>query len=153
MQDIAKTRYEKALRLARSKSQNLEKISKLLAESAELGSGEAAYALATWYLHGNYFKTNLQKGTRLLRSAAKSGVPLACFDLAVSYEKGIILDQNFEKAFQLYMEASLRGDIAARKEVARCLWHGIGTPKNRTLANLWADFAPAAKPKASKLPL
>jgi TPR repeat protein len=129
--------YLKALSFAKEKSPDLERVSELLFKAKEQGSGEAAYALATWYLQGNYFKKNLKKGTQLLKLAAKAGVPLACFDLGVSFETGIVVSKNNEKAFHLYMEAALRGDGTARKEVARCLWHGIGTPKNRVLAHLW----------------
>jgi uncharacterized protein len=129
--------YRKALRLAKMQSPDFPKIANMLRDAGKLGSGEATYALATWYLHGEYFDKDLKKGTRLLRVSAKQKVPAACYDLAVSYEMGIVVKKDPERAFQLYMEAAMRGDNASNREVARCLWHGIGTSKNRVLADLW----------------
>jgi uncharacterized protein len=135
--ELAAAMYQKALRQTKAKSPNLEKICEILSEAKRLGSGEASYALATWYLQGNYFAKNLKKGTKLLILAARDGVPEACFDLAVSYEKGIVVEKNIAKAHELYLEAALSGDADARYSMYRLYWHGIGVKRNRKIAELW----------------
>lgn len=129
--------YEAALAGAKSGSMKPIEVSKDLEKASLLGSSDATYALATWYLHGTFFKKNIATGTRLLKMASEAGIAHACYDLAYSFEAGIGVKQNLPKAFQLYMEAAMRGDASANTDVARCLWHGIGTRKNRTLADLW----------------
>lgn len=131
--------YKSALVLARRKEPNNVEIVRLLTSAHSLGSGDATYALATWYLHGTHYAKNAKKGTVLLKKAARMCIASACFDLAVSYEKGIVVEKNKERAFALYLEAALRGDGDAKKQVARCFWHGVGVTKNRIVADLWAE--------------
>lgn len=133
----AKKLYLSALRDARKKSFNKKITAGKLLEASRLGSNEATYALASWYLHGTHFDQNIPKGIRLLKAASRVGNASACFDLAYSFEVGVGVTKNLERAFQLYMEASMRGDKESTRHVARCLWHGIGTLKNRALADLW----------------
>lgn len=133
----AKKLYLSALKDARKKSFDKKATAKKLLEASNLGANEATYALASWYLHGTHFDQDIPKGIRLLKAACKAGNASACFDLAYSFEVGAGVAKNPERAFQLYMEASMRGDKEATRHVARCLWHGIGAPKNRILADLW----------------
>ena len=136
----AKRTYNTALLLAKAETPDLEKVSKLLATAAKLGSHEANYALATWYLHGKHFKLNFPKAVVFLKRAAKSGNGEACSDLAICYETGSGVKKNMQRAFELYLEAALRDEISAYREVARCFWHGYGIEKNRTLARLWGEL-------------
>jgi uncharacterized protein len=136
---LAKKLYSSALRAAKKKSFDKKKTSTKLLVASKLGSAEATYALASWYLNGTHFDQNIPKGIRLLKAARKAGVASACFDLAYSFEVGAGVTKNLEQAFQLYMEASMRGDEESTRHVARCLWHGIGTMKNRALADLWGQ--------------
>lgn len=136
----AKRIYRSALSKTKQEGFDTAEVARLLAQAAKLGSEDATYALATWYLHGKHFHADLDKGTRLLTKAARLGSAPACYDLAVSFEKGLGVAQDHEMAFQLYLEAALRGDTEAKKQVVRCIWHGIGTRKNRKLAEVWGGF-------------
>lgn len=48
-----------------------------------LGSPAAAYAIATWYLHGEHVEADLVLGIRFLEEAAGAGWADALSDLAV----------------------------------------------------------------------
>ena len=102
---------------------------------------EATYALATWYLHGKYFKQDLRKAAMLLREAARSNIADALYDLAVSYEEGKGVKKNLEKACELYLRAALQGDEQSTYEVGRCYYYGIGVSQDRKIAKVWLDRA------------
>lgn len=131
---------EKARNLALQESPDYEKAYNLLLEAHNIGSAEATYAIATWYLHGgNYLDKDYTKGTQYLKKAAEKYWPAALYDLAISYERGLYVKKNRTKAFHLYLQAAIREDAGAISEVARCYYYGIGTRKNRVLANIWYD--------------
>jgi uncharacterized protein len=137
--DEAPRLLSKAVKLAKSKSPNNQVVFELLQQASKAGSGEATYAIGTWYLHGKYVDTNLKKAIVFLRRASRAGFPAACFDLALCYEQGVAVEKDLSKAFELYMEAALRGDVDGYSALYRCYWHGVGTTRNRVLANLWED--------------
>ncbi len=136
----AATQYRKALRIARQEGAKYEKVFELLEQSMKMGSADATYAVATWYLHGTHVAPDIVKGTNLLKRAVRMGNSSACFDLASSFERGLGVTKDTAKAFDLYLEAALRGDQSAYREVARCYWHGIGTRRNRIIADLWGKM-------------
>lgn len=138
--NTARKTYLLSLSMAKKKNADLASVGKKLQVAASLGSTDANYALATWYLHGKFFPKNWPKAIRYLKRAVAGGNSSACFDLAVCYETGRGAVQNKKKAFDLYLEAAMRGDVAAHQEVARCYWHGYGTRKNRVIADLWGDI-------------
>ncbi|WP_154650427.1 sel1 repeat family protein [Acinetobacter tjernbergiae] len=41
----------------------------------------------------------------------------------------------------MYLQAAIRGDSDAISEVAKCYYYGIGTRKNRKIAEIWYDRA------------
>ena len=53
--------YAKALELAKAPNSNKEKVLELLEEAHSQGNPEAAYALGTWYLHGEHVKRTFEK--------------------------------------------------------------------------------------------
>ena len=107
------------------------------------GNKDAAYALATWYLHGTYFKKNWRIGFKLLREAAKAKVPEALYDLAVSYDLGKGVPKNDKQAAELYLEAAIKGDFDAVLQIERCFYYGIGVAKDRRISKVWCDHADA----------
>jgi TPR repeat protein len=127
----------------------LESALGLLRQAAALGSAEADYAIGTWYLFGRYVPKSLADAERHIRKAAKAGYPAALFDLAVMCETGRGAPKDKVRAFELYLRAALRGDSDAIESVARCVYHGIGTAKNRGLGSLLQDYA-AIAPRTSR---
>ena len=139
----AKRLYDEALSHATATAPDLGRAFKLLSKAVEIGSPDATYAMATWYLFGQepYVKKNLATATRLLRLASDGGVASASYDLAVSYEKGMGVRKNLRLAFECYLRAALRNDSQSVCEVGRCLHWGIGTEQNRRAARIWFDRA------------
>lgn len=134
-------RYETALRIMKGKDPDIDRAFNLLNQSLEEGNTLAAWALGTWYLHGQEpcAKKNLNKAVRYLRIAAKDNVPDALYDLAVCYEIGAGVRKNLRLAMETYLRAALFGDKQSVNEVARCYYYGIGVEKNRRIAKIWYD--------------
>lgn len=81
--------YRRALRLALAdESSNRKRCLELLKRAVEDGHPRAAYALATWYLHGVGVRKDFKKGRLLLERAARADIREAHYDLAVCYETG-----------------------------------------------------------------
>jgi len=135
-----KSDYRTAIGLVRAQGYT-ERAATLLWRSHRRGDARATYALATWYLHGCLYEKNPKKAAVLLRKAHQKGVREASFDLAVSYERGAGVEKSAEKAFGLYLEAADGGDAHAMEAIVRCIYHGIGTARNRKLAHLIEDLA------------
>ena len=130
-----------ALKLARKEllkeRPNTARGVKLVRAAFKNGDPGAAYALATWYLHGKYVPKNLAKAVQLLEVAANRNIPDALYDLALSYEKGVGAKKDPKKAYQLYLRAALWGDHQSVFEVGRCLFYGIGVKQDRSTAKFW----------------
>lgn len=135
-----KAEYNKATKEAQKDKADLVAVLALLERAIELGSHDAQYALATWYLFGKGVKRDYTKAVKLLRKCANS-VANASYDLAVCYEKGKGVEQDKATAFQYYMQSALLGDNQAYFEVGRCFFYGIGVKKNRSLGGLWIEKA------------
>ena len=133
--------YEAALREMRKKKPDTKRALKLLQQAMSKGDSTAAYALATWHLHGTHVKKDMTKGVVLLRQAAEENVSEALFDLAVCYEKGAGARKNEKKAYELYLRAAIWGDRQSYYEVGRCLYYGVGVMRNKITANFWLDRA------------
>jgi TPR repeat protein len=114
----------------------------LLQEAADRGSPRAAYALATWYLHGDpYGAVDVPRARALLERAAAFDIPEANWDLAIIEDHGKDGPANPEAAFDQYLRAALRGDVDALAEVWRRFAEGDGVEQNARLAGLFADRA------------
>jgi TPR repeat protein len=137
----ATTLYEAALSKASKPNADLASVAEILTKAMNLGSVEATYALATWYLFGKHFRKSYVKGCVLLRKAASAGSRDAMFDLAVSYEGGLGVQKSEKKAYEYFLGAALRGDGKAIFNVGRCTYYGIGVPRDRRVARLWLDRA------------
>ena len=134
--------YQLALREALKKRPDYKQVLALLKRALKQGDPYAAYALATWYLHGSRgFKKDIRKGTALLKQAAQGAVASANYDLAVSHENGIGVRKNEKRAFELYLTAALLGDKSAFFETGRCYFYGIGTKQDRRTAKIWLTRA------------
>jgi uncharacterized protein len=133
--------YKRALELAQQPQVDPILTLAALKEAAAAGSGNAIYALATWYLFGKNVDVDLLRAVRLLKQAVKAKIPKAYFDLAVCYEKGAGTKKNDQKAIEHYINAALTGDAQAIHAVGRCYWHGIGRDRDRRVAKIWLDRA------------
>jgi len=137
----AKRRYQEALREASKRHPDTKRVRDLLERALKQGSPDAAYALATWYLHGKHVPRDRRRAVSLLREAAAGGVANAMYDMAVCYEKGAGAKRNPRRAFEHYVRAALHGDKQSVYEVGRCYYYGIGAPKQKALAWVWLDRA------------
>ena len=135
--------YESALKEMRLPHPNNENVARMLRQAIDLGSARAAYALATWYLHGkdDVVAQDYTEAVRLLRVAAEAHVPSALYDLAACYANGEGVDKNPWKAFELYLVAALHGDDDAVFKVGRAYFYGVGVAEDRRVAELWLDRA------------
>jgi len=135
--------YGAALREARRKGGELKKAYKLLIKAYKSGDKRAAYALGTWYLHGqeDLVERNLTRAVALLREAAQANHPDALHDLAVCYAKGAGVRRSDSRAVELYLRAALYGDKQSAYEVGRCYWHGTGVQRDRRVARIWLEYA------------
>jgi TPR repeat protein len=144
MREKSTKKYEHALRLARQQTKPSRQVYDLLLAAHSNGDGQATYALATWHLFGSPFtKIDYRVANGMLRLAADKGIADAAHDLAVSYEKGLGIGKSLPRAFEYYVRAALLGDTQSYFEVGRMYFHGIGTPRNRRLAEIWIGKAEA----------
>lgn len=134
-------RYDEALRKAQAENTPLDKIASLLTAAHEAGDARATYALATWYVHGRFFKKDTRKGIALLREAARSNIAVALYELAGYYEVGHGLRKNPIRAASLFLQAALHGDKQSIYEIGRCYYHGTGVQRDRRIAWVWLDRA------------
>lgn len=133
--------YRRAFELARPDDPSKYPLAaKLLKEAHSGGDRRATYALATWYIHGRYFPIDAHKAFRFLKQSAKAGIPEAIFDLGHAYEVGFGTKKSPEAALGYYVKAAAQGDRQAAEEVFRCIFWGIGTRPNRSLAYLIDDL-------------
>lgn len=142
MSSTTKSLVNRARRLAakaRTK-QDFANALELLKRAAIAGSAEAHYAIGTWYLFGRVLPKDLKKAARHLKIAAADGDASAMFDLALLYETGRGVSKNAARAYQLYVRAAQKGDADATKSVIRCLYHGIGAPRNKLASELVEDL-------------
>lgn len=139
-----KTDYDLALLAARRKRPDLTRAATLLESGHDKGDRRATYALATWHLYGhaNYGKDS-RKAIQLLKLASGADIAAAHFDLAVCYETGDGIKKNDARAYLHYLAAALNGDLDSLGEVGRCLFHGVGTTRDRKAAEVWFRRADA----------
>lgn len=106
----------------------------LIEKAARAGDDRAAYAMATWYLFGNEdvgVRKHAGRGRAWLERAARS-MALAMCDLALAHETGRLgLAVDERAAYRLYARAVEYGGVAARHDLGRCLYHGIGVRTDR----------------------
>ena len=133
------SKYQRALKLAYgSKRRPTREVYELLLAADKDGDARATYALATWYLHGNRFcKKDYRRAIQMLKRAAQADIASAAFDLAVSLEKGKGARKSLKEAFRHFVQAALLGDAQSHYEVGRMYFYGIGTAKDRNLAEFW----------------
>lgn len=136
------SKYEAALKLARLKKRATRRVYDLLLEADRSGDARATYALATWFLFGNRFcKKDYRQAVAMLQRVAVANISAAAYDLAISYEKGIGVRKSLKRAFENYVRAALLGDAQSYFEVGRMYFHGLGTARNRILAEIWYSKA------------
>lgn len=129
--------YAEALKRMRRKNPALDEVADLLSAAHAAGDARATYALATWHLHGRFFRKSIRKAVALFRQAARHNVPDALFDLAICYELGEGVQKNEKTALELYLRAALQGDQQSVHEVGRCYYYGIGVKRDRDVADVW----------------
>ena len=140
---------EKAERLCKKartiaqKPENYGKAYELLLEAHNLGSGEAAYAIANWYFYGRFLPRDIDKAHEFWVIAASRDYIDGLISLAIYYESEEFAPQDMSKAIGYYMKAALLGDALSTYEVARIYHFGIGMKPDQFLADLWADMAEA----------
>jgi TPR repeat protein len=135
--------YESAVAQMRLPRPDNAHIVRMLRRAIDAGSPRAAYALATWYLHGkdDVVALDYTEAVKLLRIAAEVHLPSALYDLAACYANGEGVDKDPQKAFELYLRAALHGDDDAVFKVGRAYYYGFGVAEDRRVAGIWLDRA------------
>ena len=131
-------KYEEALKIARQGKVVTRKVHDLICAAHEEGDARATYAFATWLLFGTrHCKKDLRTAAVLLKQAAEADIADAAYDLAVSYEGGNGVRKSLKAAFRYYVQAALLGDAQSHYEIGRMYFWGIGTARDRDMAELW----------------
>jgi hypothetical protein len=133
--------YQSALDEMKKEHPNKKFVFSLLNKAHESGDIRATYAIATWYLFGEYVKKDIKKAIPLLRKSADSDNPEAIYDLAICYEEGNGVKKDLNKAFELYLKSALLNDSNSINEVGRCYYYGIGISRDLRLAQIWFERA------------
>lgn len=124
----------------------------LLRKAAENGSEEAEYAIGTWYAFGEWLPQSDEKAAKHFKRAARKNYGPALFNLAVCFETGRGVRKDLSRAFGGYVRAAREGDVEAAHSVYRCLYYGIGVPRDKAIAELVGDLVDgtfASKRKAA----
>ncbi len=129
--------YNQALKMMDGERPDISNVINKLNQAIELGSAQAAYALATWYLHGEHVDQDRKLAEELLKFSSGKNFSDACFDYATLLEK----EKNLDKAFEMYVKAALYGDADAFYEVGRMYYYGIGCVQNKDLSEVWLNKA------------
>lgn len=139
MSEVGSQLYAAALKEATASPPDFAAALNLLEKAIAAGSGEAAYALSTWYSHGKqpYVPVDEMRAAELLKVAVDAGIRDAMYDLAVSYEDGLGVPQDLKAAFRYFLEAAIRGDAESVFNVGRCLYYGIGTQVDSAQSEIW----------------
>jgi len=144
--------YDYVLHLADSETQDEDEIASAVQAAHDLGDRRATYALAMGYLRGcGGYPQSIRKAVPLLKIAAQADVASAHFDIAICYEKGEGVRRSEKMAYRHYLAAALNGDNDSLVEVGRCLFHGIGTQRDRKSADIWFRRAEALGISASQV--
>jgi hypothetical protein len=135
--------YELALAQMYSATADTANIVSLLRQAIDAGSPHAAYALATWYLHGKdgVVPQDFDEAVKLLERAAAVHHREALYDLAACYSNGEGVEMDKAKAFDLYLQSALYGDDQAVFKVGQAYFYGNGVTEDRHVANIWLDRA------------
>jgi TPR repeat protein len=133
--------YTLALEEMKGVNPNIKNVLNNLNQAYNLGSMDACYALATWFLHGTHVKKDMKKAISLLKISAAKKHSDALYDLAVCYEEGKGIEKDERKAFLSYLEAALYGDDQSNYEVGRCYYYGVGIIEDKQIAGVWLDKA------------
>lgn len=126
--------FAEATLRAQSPRPDRKSIVAMLERAAELGSGQAAWALGDWARRGVGGKSNPTRAVRYYRLAAELGAAFGAFDYAHALERGYGVRKSERKARNAYQLAAMLGDAQGAFEYYRCLWHGLGGAQDRVLA-------------------
>lgn len=138
---VTEALYESAIEDMRAEDPDLSAIVTKLRTCIAAGSPCAAYALATWYLHGkdDLIPQSYAEAIPLLTMAAEFHHTDALFDLAVCYSNGEGVEKSPERAFELYLQAALHADADAVFKVGTSYFYGYGVAQDHRVAEIWLD--------------
>ncbi|MEN0061299.1 MAG: tetratricopeptide repeat protein [Myxococcota bacterium] len=135
--------YAEAIQLAASNADDGD-VSSRMELAVTSGDPRAMYAIATWYLAGEYgYPCSDERALSLLHAAAQAGVTEAMYDLGVSFELARGVPSDCHKAFYWYLRAAIRGEADAVMQVANCYASGSGIELDLVSALAWYEAAEA----------
>lgn len=141
MSKEAKQMFEKALKLSQESPPDFEAAFKNLLDAHEANSGEASYALGSWYLHGRHVEHDISTAVEYWLSGAKLNNIDSLTELAKYYENEEYCCQDMSKSLGYYIKAALLGDAASMYDVGRIYYHGIGVNEDKFIAEVWLNAA------------
>ncbi len=113
-------------------------------KAADLGSPDAAYALALLYKEGKGVEQNLPRSIEWLRKAAAEHIVAAQLELAIATFNGEGVDRNESLAASYFRRAAAASNPIAANRLARMLAAGRGVPRDMIEAMKWHVLARAA---------
>jgi TPR repeat protein len=112
-----------------------------LEQAAELGSGEAAEALGSWYLFGVHFEKDVERAIEKWERAAQLGNKEAMFNLGLLFERDDEIEADLPRSFLNYLKAALHGHAGATYELGRFFYYGTFVPENMEISYFLEDHA------------
>lgn len=141
-----------------SRHQNLERAAHWYRQGADAGDPIAMFHLA-WLLERNGVAETIRsaaqsRGTSIelsrhideaatwYRRAADAGFAPAMNNLGNLHEQGLLGRRDLQAAFNLYSEAARTGNPVAAFNLSRAYGLGLGTTRNASEAENWAEWSP-----------
>ena len=117
---------------------NPEAIQRLI-QVAEKGDADAQAIIGESYLNGRGVEQSESKAIEYFEKAATKGNPTALYHLANFYFYGNspIIGKFPKKALDYYTQAATKGNVDAQKQLAVCLYNGIGGTTSQRDAFNW----------------
>lgn len=128
----AETYYEDLKRAAKNKPYH-----KWLVDSANKGSRNSQFVLATKYLEGFDVQKSLSKGLGLLEKAIAQNHWKSMNYMASLYETGKFVQRDYKQAFNHYLKSAQSGSPLGQYKVGKFYQLGLNGKKDPHLAKGW----------------
>ncbi len=136
--------YNLGLMEAEEKSPNYKLAADYMRRAADLGSVDAAYALALLYKDGRGVPKDEAQAAHWLHAAAAGRIVAAELDLAIAYFNGEGVEKNESLAASYFRRAAVTNNPIAANRLARMLAAGRGVPQDIVEAMKWHVLARTA---------
>ena len=119
-----------------------------LMKVAEKGNPDAQYTIGMAYLEGKGVQKSEEKAIEWFEKAAAKGNPDAAYKLGNYYFYGNspLIPKFYKKAIEYYTRAAIKGNADAQRQLAVCLYNGIGEAQSFRDAFNWISKSVNSSP-------